>query len=208
MQACAAGTGVLHQREHARGSAVVQPQVHAEVLRPAPVVDVRLGVGRDEGDVAGAYGVDRLPEGQRDLVMVEVQLPQVGQPEDVVRGGDAVYDDARTDRGGRLVEPNVTSFTRTRDHQQWTISAHDGAGFGPYVRRMSTSRQVFLRLDGLVPEGISQRAVATMAEGLTQVSYGTPLDEAFTQDTSSMSCSLFRSSSRRGEPRVSATGPP
>ncbi|MFE0331997.1 phytanoyl-CoA dioxygenase family protein [Streptomyces sp. NPDC058960] len=61
---------------------------------------------------------------------------------------------------------------------------------------MSTSKQLltsvqvarfvaqgFLRLDGVVPQEINERAIAALAEGLPEVSYGTPLDGAFAQDT-------------------------
>lgn len=87
-------------------------------------------------------------------------------------------------------------FTRVGNYQQWANSAHDPALEGPYVRRMSTSKhlltsvqvarfvaQGFLRLDGVVPQEINERAVATLDEGLPQVPYGTPLSEAFAQDT-------------------------
>ncbi|MHC5908303.1 phytanoyl-CoA dioxygenase family protein [Streptomyces sp. S6] len=61
---------------------------------------------------------------------------------------------------------------------------------------MSTSKQLltsvqaarfvtqgFLRLDAVVPPEINERAVATLAEGLPGVPYGTPLSKAFAQDT-------------------------
>ncbi|QNP68075.1 phytanoyl-CoA dioxygenase family protein [Streptomyces roseirectus] len=61
---------------------------------------------------------------------------------------------------------------------------------------MSTSKQLltsvemarfvargFLRLDGVVPPEINERAVAALEQGLPGVPYGTPLAEAFAPDT-------------------------
>ncbi|MGO4755279.1 phytanoyl-CoA dioxygenase, partial [Streptomyces sp. 2MCAF27] len=60
----------------------------------------------------------------------------------------------------------------------------------PTSKQLLTSVQVarfvaqgFLRLDGVVPQKINERAVATLTEGIPEVSYGTPLGEAFAQDT-------------------------
>ncbi|MDX3845603.1 phytanoyl-CoA dioxygenase family protein [Streptomyces europaeiscabiei] len=57
-------------------------------------------------------------------------------------------------------------------------------------KQLLTSAQVasfvaqgFLRLDGVVPQEINERAVATLTEGLPDVPYGTPLSKAFAQDT-------------------------
>lgn len=85
---------------------------------------------------------------------------------------------------------------RVKTNQQWTISAHDPDEHGPYVRRMPTSKhlltsvqmarfvaQGFLRMDGVVPQEINERALATLAEGIPQVPYGAPLSGAFTRDT-------------------------
>jgi len=82
------------------------------------------------------------------------------------------------------------------NYQHWAISAHDRYEQGTYVRRMSTSQQLltsvqvarfvaqgFLRLDGVVPQKINERAIAALAEGLPAVSYGTPLVKAFAPDT-------------------------
>jgi hypothetical protein len=43
--------------------------------------------------------------------------------------------------------------------------------------------QGFLRLDGVVPPEINERAIATLATGIPKVPYGTPLARAFAPDT-------------------------
>ncbi|MFC9926565.1 phytanoyl-CoA dioxygenase family protein [Streptomyces sp. NPDC127190] len=60
----------------------------------------------------------------------------------------------------------------------------------PTTKRLLTSVQVarfvahgYVRLDAVVPPEINERALAALTEGLPPVPYGTPLAEAFAQDT-------------------------
>lgn len=81
-------------------------------------------------------------------------------------------------------------------YQQQTITSHDAKGFATYVSCMPTTKQLltsvqvarfvaqgFLRLDGVVPQEINDRAVASLPAGIPEVPYGTPPAKAFPQDT-------------------------
>lgn len=75
-----------------------------EVLRGTPVAEPGLGVGRDEADPAWPDRVHRTADEEFGLVVVEVQLPQVGQSEDVFGGGEAVDAHPGVHRLGREVQ--------------------------------------------------------------------------------------------------------
>ncbi len=64
--------------------------MHVQVLRPTAVVELHLRPGRGQADVSGCHGVRRTVERQLGRVAVQVQLPQVRQPEHIAQAAHAV----------------------------------------------------------------------------------------------------------------------
>jgi hypothetical protein len=98
------GSGVLHERDGVRRTGLIESEVDVEVFGGAQVAEADLGVGRDEADAAGPDAVHRVADDEVGLVVVEVQLPQVGEPEDVLADAAAVQADAGLGGRGRFVE--------------------------------------------------------------------------------------------------------
>jgi hypothetical protein len=96
-------SGVLHERDRPGRAGVSESKVDVEVFGGAPVAEAGLGVGRDEADPAGPDPVGRIADDEFGLVVVQVQLPQVGQAEDLLAHAAPVQADARLHGdGGRL----------------------------------------------------------------------------------------------------------
>nr|BFF25947.1 hypothetical protein GCM10025732_39120 [Glycomyces mayteni] len=105
----AGGSGVAHDGDLVRRTGLDESEVDVQVLGGAAVAEAGLGAGRDEADAAGPDLVGRAVHGEVGLVVVEVELPQVGQAEVLLVDVAPVEADAGLDDGGRggEVEPDV-----------------------------------------------------------------------------------------------------
>jgi hypothetical protein len=98
------GAGVLHDGHGPPPAGGRQPQVGVQVLGPAPVAEAAGRRGGHQADPARADGVVGAVHGEVGRVPVQMQLPQIGQPEDLGVPRRAVHPDADARHHGRLVE--------------------------------------------------------------------------------------------------------
>jgi hypothetical protein len=78
--------------------------VGVEVLGAALVEVLHHDAGRDQADATGADGVCDAVDGHLGAIAVEVQLPQVGQLEDVAAADRSVHADPQADHRGRMAQ--------------------------------------------------------------------------------------------------------
>jgi hypothetical protein len=104
------GAGVAHDRDGAGVAGLLESEVGVEVFGGALVAEAGLGVGWDETDAAGPDRVRGAVDDEFGVVVVQVELPEVGQAEDVVGGGEAVDADPGVHRRGRKVEMETNAL--------------------------------------------------------------------------------------------------
>lgn len=100
----AGGPGVAHDGDLVGRTGTGESEVDVEVLGGAPVAEAGLGVGRDEADAAGPDRVAGAAHREFGVVVVEVELPQVGQAEALLVDALAVEADPGVNGVGRGVE--------------------------------------------------------------------------------------------------------
>ncbi len=95
----------------------VEAQVGVEVLGPAAVVVAHLGAGWDEARAAGSDAVRHAAHLDHSFVAVEVQLPQVGKQEHVLKRRDPVHSDTHVGHGRRLAQEEHDLMHGVKNYQ-------------------------------------------------------------------------------------------